>query len=292
MFKRWWWVFLVTAFLGPVIGLGVAAVVTYAMPRQYESRAVVQVKPRVPPMTVFGRSPGELSAEGSMTPRFFAAEFEAIKSRDVLIKVIQRLDLQTKWGQDQGTIIGILRGIVDTQNIRGTDLIAIKVRHTNAEDTRDIAVEVAKVYKEFRNETEGKGEDRKLEELKKAVREQEDKVEEKRKLLGRIKTGPDSVDYVEAKKENETAQDMLGHTRLKQQVEQIQKQIQTDSIMVHEEPVVPRYAVRPNVRLNLVLGVIVGFLFSPLMALPVVVLLHRRVPAACPVPAVQHPFFS
>jgi capsular exopolysaccharide synthesis family protein len=389
-----------------------AAVITYVMPKKYESTAEVQVKPRVPPMTVFGRSIGEPSGD-AMTPQFFATEFEIIKSRNSLIKVIQRLDLQTKWGQDPDTIIGILKGIVDTQNIRGTDLITIKVRHTNAEDARDIAAEVAKAYKVYRDETEGRGAERSLEELKKAVRDQEDKVEDKRKLLStivrtkrivyqgndsyfkqsreddqgaqeardlyykleqekmqlesqiecllkydsdqlmvyasglnlpeniirtlypmylekkrslesmksgglgdmhplvvaaaqevgnmkkdldegvtslrdtlraqldlakerlgkadtlrnsktdeEIKTGLDAVDYVEAKKEYETAQDMLQQMRLKQLGEQIQKQIQTDSIVVHEDPVIPRFAVSPNVMLNLVLGAVVGLVFG------------------------------
>jgi succinoglycan biosynthesis transport protein ExoP len=389
-----------------------AAVITYVMPKKYESTAEVQVKPRVPPMTVFDRTMGGPSGD-AMTPQFFATEFEIIKSRNSLIKVIQRLDLQTKWGQDPDTIIGILKGIVDTQNIRGTDLITIKVRHTNAEDARDIAAEVAKAYKVYRDETEGRGAERSLEELKKAVRDQEDKVEDKRKLLStivrtkrivyqgndsyfkqsreddqgaqeardlyykleqekmqlesqiecllkydsdqlmvyasglnlpeniirtlypmylekkraldsmksgglgdmhplvvaaaqevgnmkkdldegvtslrdtlraqldlakerlgkadtlrnsktdeEIKTGLDAVDYVEAKKEYETAQDMLQQMRLKQLGEQIQKQIQTDSIIVHEDPVIPRFAVSPNVMLNLVLGAVVGLVFG------------------------------
>ena len=389
-----------------------AAVITYVMPKKYESTAEVQVKPRVPPITVFERTIGVASGE-AMTPQFFATEFEIIKSRNALIKVIQRLDLQTKWGQDPDTIIGILKGIVDTQNIRGTDLITIKVRHTNAEDARDIAAEVAKAYKDYRNETEGRGAERSLEELKKAVRDQEDKVEDKRKLLStivrtkrivyqgndsyfkqsreddqgaqeardlyykleqekmqlesqiecllkydsdqlmvyasglnlpeniirtlypmylekkraldsmksgglgdlhplvvavaqevgnmkkdldegvtslrdtlraqldlakerlgkadtlrnsktdeEIKTGLDAVDYVEAKKEYETAQDMLQQMRLKQLGEQIQKQIQTESIIIHEDPVIPRFAVSPNVMLNLVLGAVVGLVFG------------------------------
>jgi len=67
---------------------------------------------------------------------------------------------------------------------------------------------------------------------------------------------------VEAKKEYETAQDMLQSMREKMLGEQIQKQIQSDAITVHEDPVIPRFAVSPNVTLNLVLGAVVGLVFG------------------------------
>jgi capsular exopolysaccharide synthesis family protein len=80
----------------------------------------------------------------------------------------------------------MLKRIVNTQNIRGTDLIAIRVRHTNKIDARDIAEEVARAYKEYRDEIETRYADRQLEELNNAVRDQEDKVEERRKVLSTI----------------------------------------------------------------------------------------------------------
>ena len=61
MFKRWWCVLLVMAGIGPVLGLLTAAVVTYVTPRQYECRAVIEVKPMVPRMVVFGGNTREVS---------------------------------------------------------------------------------------------------------------------------------------------------------------------------------------------------------------------------------------
>ncbi len=177
-----------------------ASVITYVMPKKFESTATVQVKPRTPGITVLGREMTESSGSGLMTQQFFATEFEIIKSRNVLMKVGEQLELPNKWGYDKETIFMILKGIVDTQNRRGTDLIDIKVRHTNKEDARDITAEVAKAYKNYRTEIESRDSERGLQELRKAVRDQEDKVEERRKLVttivrtkGIIPTGENSL---------------------------------------------------------------------------------------------------
>jgi polysaccharide biosynthesis transport protein len=77
-----------------------------------------------------------------------------------------------------------------------------------------------------------------------------------------IKTGLAEVDFVEARREFETAQDMLQQMRLKLLGEQVQSKIQTDAIAVHEEPVVPHFAVSPNITMNLVLGAVVGLVFG------------------------------
>jgi capsular exopolysaccharide synthesis family protein len=138
--------------------------------------------------------------KGMRTPQnFFNTEFEKIKSRNSLMKVIVELDLVNKWNLDREIVFQILNGIVDTDNIRGTDLITISVRHKDKDEARDIAAAVANAYKEYRFETENKEAQRALVELKKAVRTQEDTVEGCRKVLanivrarGIIYFGPDS----------------------------------------------------------------------------------------------------
>jgi capsular exopolysaccharide synthesis family protein len=75
---------------------------------------------------------------------------------------------------------------VVTQNIRGTDLISIRVRHTNKEDAKDVTAEVAKAYKDYRTEIESRYAERNLFELNKVVQIQGDKVEERRKVLTTI----------------------------------------------------------------------------------------------------------
>lgn len=168
-----------------------ASVITYVMPKRYESNATIEVKPRERTIDPLG---GSLRSMGpSMTPQFFGTEFEKIKSRNSLARVIDNLDLVNKWGTDRESVLGILKGIVNTENIRGTDLISIRVRHTNKEDARDITAEVARAYKDYRTELEGKSMERGINELKRAVREQEDKVEERRKVLTTISRTKDII---------------------------------------------------------------------------------------------------
>ncbi|MGA0844945.1 MAG: GumC family protein [Luteolibacter sp.] len=163
-----------------------AAVITYVMPKKYESTAVMEVKPPLPGMSPLGSSMTETSGAGRMTPQFFGTEFEKIKSRNSLEKVVEGLQLVNRWNVDKEQALSILKGIVDTQNIRGTDLISIRVRHTNRVDARDVAEEVARAYRAYRNELESENAERQLYELNKAVRDQEDKVEERRKILSTI----------------------------------------------------------------------------------------------------------
>ncbi|MEK6230594.1 MAG: Wzz/FepE/Etk N-terminal domain-containing protein, partial [Luteolibacter sp.] len=122
-----------------------ASVITYVMPKKYESYATIEVKPRERTIDPLG---GVMRSSGpTMTAQFFGTEFEKIKSRKSLARVIDGLDLVNKWGIDREMVLRILKGIVNTQNIRGTDLISIRVRHTNKEDARDITAEVARAYK-------------------------------------------------------------------------------------------------------------------------------------------------
>lgn len=161
-----------------------AAVITYVMPKKYESEATIEVKPRTQSLSPLG--PTDLSGVRAMTPQFFGTEFEKIKSRNALEKVVENLELTNRWNVDKEQAFMILKGIVNTQNIRGTDLISIKVRHPNKLDAKDIAEEVANSYKEYRGGIERRDADVALAKLRKTVQAQEDKVEERRKVLSTI----------------------------------------------------------------------------------------------------------
>lgn len=282
MFKRYWWILLVIAPVGMVCGFLIASVVTYVMPKEYESYATIEVKPHR--SSTGGGYP-------TMTPMFFRTEFEKIISRNSLTKVAENLDLPSRWGIDSERVLYLLREIVKTENIRGTDLISITVRHTDRESARDITAEVANVYKEYRMELQPEPFDKTVSELKNAFREQEDKVEERRKVLTKIsRTGPmiyqESEDskvrrtesYKDAKRDFETEQALLEQMKLSLLGEGLVTKSRFNSVVIHDYPVISNSPVSPNVTLNLVLGAVGGLLLSPFLALPLMWFLHRRNP--------------
>ena len=160
--------YLIVIMLTFVMAVFGTAVVTYVMPKKFESKAVIQVKPSM--------------RLGVALPHSFATEFEVMRAQLTLQLVVQNLNLTAQWGKTEEEAIDLLRTMIVTKNIRGTDLIEISVRHTDQEVARDIAREVYEAYKKRREDKERMIAEAALKELEKAVLDQSDVVEEKRKL--------------------------------------------------------------------------------------------------------------
>jgi len=258
------------AVVGPLLGLLASAVVTYVMPKKYESTAVVQVN---------SRSWGNLNSDG-LTSRFFGTQFEVIKSRKVLQRAVGALDLTKRWGVDDAEAIQMLKNIVQTQNIRGTELIAIRVCYTNAEDTRDIALEVAKAYRDRRAELENDRARQMLEKLDDALREQEKRVEEKRQALNKLveenEGSPSTARHLDAaRQDSEDARETLDEMRMETATDRISRELPRNPIVIHEEPILARRPSSPNVPLNLVAGLVAGLPLGLLLALPMMWMADR-----------------
>jgi succinoglycan biosynthesis transport protein ExoP len=163
-----------------------ALVITYVMPKKYESKAVVQVRPKTGGGIVL---PGlsdtsRLSLDNGQT--FFPTEFEVIRAQKTLDTAIERLDLVNRWNSERDSVRRTLRSIVDAQNIRGTSLIEIRVRYSDPKDAQAIAKAVSEAYRERRTKIQAEYADQALDQLRRAVVAQEDLVEDKRKLLSQI----------------------------------------------------------------------------------------------------------
>jgi capsular exopolysaccharide synthesis family protein len=77
-----------------------------------------------------------------------------------------------------------------------------------------------------------------------------------------IKRSIDVQDYEDAKRAFDTDLELLQTMKLKQIGETISRKMPSDSVQVHDEPVIPNNPVSPNVTLNLVLGAVVGLIFG------------------------------
>jgi capsular polysaccharide biosynthesis protein len=134
MIRRWWWMWLVMIPVGIATGLMIGMAFNSIIPKKFEAETVIEVQP--------------VGGAITTTPQFFGTEIEKIKSGRNLAEVSKRLKLPNRWRCSDETAIEILEGIVITQNIRGTDLISVRVRHINPQDTAAIANSVTQVYRE------------------------------------------------------------------------------------------------------------------------------------------------
>ncbi len=204
-------------------------VVLSLMPGQYEAAATIEIKPRN-----HGMSPmAEATGAKRMTPQVFGTEFEKIKSRNILEKVVENLGLESRWAVDRETALKRLRDRIKTRNIRGTDLIEIRAREKDPDLARDIAGEVSENYQAYRRDIEQRDAQRQLAELGRAVRDQEDKVEERRKVLativrtkGTIYRGQDSLhEQSDAEGDQGAKPALQAYRELEQEKSQLQSQL-------------------------------------------------------------------
>lgn len=244
-----------------------ACVITYVMPKKFESTALVQVRP-----STYQKDP--------ITPQQLATEFEVMRANLTLKLVVQNLALTTRWNMTEEDAIAVLQGIVDAQNIRGTDLIQIKVKHTDPEHARDIAEEVYRSYKKRREDKEREVIEDSRKEMEKAIVDQADVVEEKRKqrdnLLTRSNGNASDPTVLEVQKELETQMALLEKMREKLAMERLNSKF-VSLVDLHEAPLVAQFPSSPNVTLNLIMGATLGLLFGLLMALFVRVVFGRRI---------------
>ena len=273
MLKRWWWVFLVMAGIGPLLGLLTAAVIIYVMPKQYESNARIEVMR------------GQWNSHAAMTPQVLKTECETIRSHRLLGKVIENLDLTNTWGMDRESTLKTLDSIVTTAQVKGADLIVIRVRHTDKEEARDIAAEVVRSYKDYREEIENREVERVAAPFKKAIMAQEAEVEARRKRLAEVVSsrssgGAEDADGGVARKNLETEQETLTQIMLKLISEPMGCNLTMpyEGIIVHDDPEIGQRPVSPSVPLNLVLGTALGLLLALLLGLPVMWVLERCLP--------------
>ncbi len=163
-----------------------ALVITYVMPKKYESKAVVQVRPKGGGGIVLQGMNNDHRTALENGTTFYPTEFEVIKAQKTLDTAIERLDLVNLWNSEPEAVRRTLRSIVDAQNIRGTSLIEIRVRYSDAKDAQAIAKSVAEAYRERRTMIQAEYANQALDQLRRAVVNQEDLVEDKRKLLSQI----------------------------------------------------------------------------------------------------------
>ncbi|HEX5221156.1 MAG TPA: polysaccharide biosynthesis tyrosine autokinase [Verrucomicrobiae bacterium] len=133
-----------------------ATLVTFILPEYFASTARIKVdRDRSDIEELTGANAMRFNA---YDPYFIQTEFEIIQSETILGRVIEALDLNTKWGKKMmdgnklktSETLALLRARLDLRPVRNTTLIDIRVLSENANEARDLANQVAETYRKWR----------------------------------------------------------------------------------------------------------------------------------------------
>lgn len=148
-----WLALLICPFLGLLAGLLVAVVLLYFLPKDYESRAVLQVH-----------------SEPTSVARPLVTE-------DLVDEVARNLDLAKIWNTSESDAVARLREKIAAERLRGTDLVEMRVRSTDAGEAREIAAAVVDRVVQTRSEEEAARSEDELEAINAEVRSMEAEFE-------------------------------------------------------------------------------------------------------------------
>lgn len=172
--------------LATLLIFATAAIITYVIPDKYKSSCVVEI---YNPQSGFDPLGGvsKQTLNGALFSRnYMETQFEKIRAEVTLKNVAEDLDLPSQWNMEMDQAVAMLKGIVKTEPVRGTDLIEIVAEHKDKEECQQIAQATALSYKNQREAQEAQRVDAQLAALDSELQTQEDKVQQKRNVLNTI----------------------------------------------------------------------------------------------------------
>jgi polysaccharide biosynthesis transport protein len=172
-----------------------AGVTVYFMPREYYSKATIEVKPDASTMmSVYG----ENQNMGS-DPRLAPTQFKIIQEKGILYPVIDQLNLCQKWAGggpplQREQAYAKLLGMLDMKEVRQTDLIEIGIWSVDKEEAAEIANSIAVVYQDRRIHDQNQMTDTGLKRLQNEVNDQTKEVTDLGVAAAKIRTEMNIVD--------------------------------------------------------------------------------------------------
>ena len=184
---------ILLAFLLVVI---TAAVVTYFQPRLYQSSVFIEVRSTAENPRIFGGGDSNIPVHD---PQLAPTVFQVIQRTGILYPVIDHLKLQQKWSSgdfrpSRELAYRILRGKLDVNEVRNTDLLEISVFDTDPQEAADIANEIVAAYQERRVEEEKDILNRAVSTMNEQVTKQQKKVDEAAAEVARIRDEEHIID--------------------------------------------------------------------------------------------------
>ncbi|HEX3817126.1 MAG TPA: polysaccharide biosynthesis tyrosine autokinase [Chthoniobacterales bacterium] len=188
------WPLILLTFLLVVI---TAAVVTYFLPRQYQSSVFIEVKSMAESPRIFGsESSGTVPYHD---PELAPTVYQVIQRTGILYPVMDDLKLQDKWTKDgsrpsREQAYQMLRNRLDVDEVRNTDLLQISVLDSDPQEAADIANKIVAVYQEKRVQEEKEILNRAVATMNEEVAKEDKRVEDAAAEVARIRDKEHIID--------------------------------------------------------------------------------------------------
>ncbi|MEM1083362.1 MAG: Wzz/FepE/Etk N-terminal domain-containing protein [Verrucomicrobiota bacterium] len=276
--KKWLILLIFSMVLFPILGIVGGGAVAYVTPKEYQSSATIQLPPPREP----------LLSNVDHSARFIATEATVITSDATLEIAVEDLDLTSAWALPREMAVKRLRKAIKVKVIQGTDLIEITGRSNSPEEARKITDHVVSAYSSRKRFILSRQQDQALGEIRDAIQNQEDLIEDKRRTLLTIQknlAGKDEMSSIEqmtiadAESDFETSKRLLEQLKLKETTMKIEHRMSAEAITLHSEPRIPLAPSGPNIQLHFISGFLIGIvagLLLPALLLPFFLLGKRK----------------
>ena len=164
---------------------------TLALPKTYRASSRIEVREDAPDVQFFGESRSYIG----YNPIWLRTQYHKIQSRPVLYEVVRALGLQQKWGEklnngqplsiEDATLI--LSRCLRVDQFRDTTLIDIEAYREDPDEARDIANQVALIFRDQRLATERSRNTKAMESFDNELKKQESKVAQAESEVERIR---------------------------------------------------------------------------------------------------------
>lgn len=238
----------------PLMSWFVAAVVTYTMPKLYESQATIELLP------------SGLDVEAWGVDQYMETELQVMRSNENLIRVSQQIQLEERWAMAEQQVVEQLKRAVKVQRVGQGRIIRVTCRHRMKADAQAVCQAVYTAYQYRKADlSHSRGKTRMLgliQDDRAAGNQLEELALEYAHVSG---TYQGDLEWVGVKREVEVVRRDLEAAEKKKKaleaelVEERRKMATPVEVMlVHEVPQIGHNAVSPNIRLNLAMGLMVG----------------------------------
>jgi len=166
--------------------------VTYVLPVAYSSTARIKVEKDTPDITPLGLA---FANNGQYDPYFLTTEFEVLKSRRILDRVIESLDLNKKFAEEVKSQTPFstqesyerLSKLIDVKQYRNTSIIEVTAVNGDKQLAAEIANTIARVYEEYRDSSRVDRQNRGMEVLTNQLAELNIKIQTKQKVVDQLR---------------------------------------------------------------------------------------------------------